>query len=246
MLWVNLIMDTLASLALATEPPVPELLLRKPHSRKEYIITKKMFKHILGQAALQLIILIIVTLTGENWIPEYVDDMDDFLTAKIAAGATYKFDGGNRLYGWDLKYSDADKSLVRSGRYYQVSSAGEDYPTVFSAEHPSRHYTFIFTLFVCMQIVNFLNARKLKDELNVFDGIMKSHIFITIVIAIILLQAIITTHGSISFDCYNFTNSTGGGGLFIGQWLIAIGISLSSLIMSMLLKIAPFEEKLCP
>lgn len=48
MLWVNLIMDTLASLALATEPPTPELLKRNPHKRSEYIVTKKMFKHILG------------------------------------------------------------------------------------------------------------------------------------------------------------------------------------------------------
>jgi P-type Ca2+ transporter type 2B len=43
-------MDTLASLALATEPPTEALLKRKPHSRNEYIITKKMFKHIIGQA----------------------------------------------------------------------------------------------------------------------------------------------------------------------------------------------------
>ena len=40
MLWVNLIMDTLASLALATEPPTEELLLRKPHDRKEYIVSR--------------------------------------------------------------------------------------------------------------------------------------------------------------------------------------------------------------
>lgn len=34
-------MDTLASLALATEPPVAEILLKRlPHSRHEYIITK--------------------------------------------------------------------------------------------------------------------------------------------------------------------------------------------------------------
>ena len=33
MLWVNLIMDTLAALALATEPPTDELLKRKPYSR---------------------------------------------------------------------------------------------------------------------------------------------------------------------------------------------------------------------
>jgi Ca2+ transporting ATPase len=38
-------MDTFASLALATEPPQEELLLkRKPHSRDEYILTKKMTK----------------------------------------------------------------------------------------------------------------------------------------------------------------------------------------------------------
>jgi Ca2+ transporting ATPase len=40
LLKVNLIMDTLASLALATEPPTEALLKRKPHSRNEYIITK--------------------------------------------------------------------------------------------------------------------------------------------------------------------------------------------------------------
>jgi Ca2+ transporting ATPase len=48
MLWINLIMDTFASLALATETPAPDLLLRKPHVRNEYIVSKKMFKHIIG------------------------------------------------------------------------------------------------------------------------------------------------------------------------------------------------------
>ncbi len=40
MLWINLIMDTLASLALATEPPMQNMLERPPHSRDEYIVTK--------------------------------------------------------------------------------------------------------------------------------------------------------------------------------------------------------------
>ena len=50
MLWVNLIMDTLASLALATEPPTMDLLNRQPHSRFDYIVSKKMMKHIIGQS----------------------------------------------------------------------------------------------------------------------------------------------------------------------------------------------------
>jgi len=43
MLWVNMIMDTFAALALATEPPHKKLLLRPPHHREDYIITRVTF-----------------------------------------------------------------------------------------------------------------------------------------------------------------------------------------------------------
>jgi Ca2+ transporting ATPase len=76
MLWINLIMDTLASLALATEPPMQSMLERPPHSRDEYIVTKKMFKHIIGQSIFQLIVLFILAFAGEDLIPESADDLD--------------------------------------------------------------------------------------------------------------------------------------------------------------------------
>lgn len=47
LLWLNLIMDTFASLALATEPPTEKLLLRQPANRYEYIVSKKICKHIM-------------------------------------------------------------------------------------------------------------------------------------------------------------------------------------------------------
>jgi len=47
MLWVNLIMDTFASLALSTEPPTDKLLDRPPHSRTSSILSIKMVKHIM-------------------------------------------------------------------------------------------------------------------------------------------------------------------------------------------------------
>ena len=50
MLWVNLIMDSLGSLALATEPPYDELLERKPTNRTESIINGRMWKHIILQS----------------------------------------------------------------------------------------------------------------------------------------------------------------------------------------------------
>jgi len=43
-----MIMDSLASLALATELPTDALLNRPPYRKTEYIISKKMVKHIFG------------------------------------------------------------------------------------------------------------------------------------------------------------------------------------------------------
>lgn len=48
MLWVNIIMDTFASLALATEPPTDKLLDRSPPKRVDSIITANMWRNIFG------------------------------------------------------------------------------------------------------------------------------------------------------------------------------------------------------
>ena len=56
MLWVNLFMDTLASLALATELPTPDLLLRKPYGRTSPLISATMAKNILGQESLNTVL----------------------------------------------------------------------------------------------------------------------------------------------------------------------------------------------
>ncbi|XP_051964546.1 plasma membrane calcium-transporting ATPase 3-like isoform X3 [Xyrauchen texanus] len=66
MLWVNLIMDTFASLALATEPPTEALLLRKPYGRNNPLISRTMMKNILGHAVYQLIIIFTLLFVGEK------------------------------------------------------------------------------------------------------------------------------------------------------------------------------------
>ena len=48
MLWINLLMDTFAALALATEDPNVRLLEQKPYSRSESIITPVMWRNIIG------------------------------------------------------------------------------------------------------------------------------------------------------------------------------------------------------
>ncbi|XP_066565957.1 plasma membrane calcium-transporting ATPase 3b isoform X6 [Amia ocellicauda] len=66
MLWVNLIMDTFASLALATEPPTEALLLRKPYGRNKPLISRTMMKNILGHGAYQLTIIFTLLFVGEK------------------------------------------------------------------------------------------------------------------------------------------------------------------------------------
>lgn len=65
MLWVNLIMDTLASLALATEEPTPDLLNRKPYGKREYMITPVMWRNIVGHAIYQIFILTVFLFYGD-------------------------------------------------------------------------------------------------------------------------------------------------------------------------------------
>ncbi|XP_052201176.1 calcium-transporting ATPase 1 [Diospyros lotus] len=57
LLWVNMIMDTLGALALATEPPNDELMKRPPVGRKGNFISNVMWRNVLGQSFYQFAII---------------------------------------------------------------------------------------------------------------------------------------------------------------------------------------------
>uniref|UniRef100_A0A2P2J9W7 Calcium-transporting ATPase n=2 Tax=Rhizophora mucronata TaxID=61149 RepID=A0A2P2J9W7_RHIMU len=57
LLWVNMIMDTLGALALATEPPNDDLMKRAPVGRKGNFISNTMWRNILGQSFYQFVII---------------------------------------------------------------------------------------------------------------------------------------------------------------------------------------------
>lgn len=64
LLWVNLIMDTFAALALATDAPTEKILDRKPNPKSAPLITTNMWKMIIGQAIYQLIVTFILYFAG--------------------------------------------------------------------------------------------------------------------------------------------------------------------------------------
>jgi Ca2+-transporting ATPase len=60
LLWVNLIMDTMAALALATDPPTESILDRKPDPKSAPLISITMWKMIIGEAIYQLVITLLL------------------------------------------------------------------------------------------------------------------------------------------------------------------------------------------
>lgn len=64
MLWVNLIMDTLGALALATEPPHDGLMRRPPVGRNTNFITGIMWRNIIGQSIYQITVLLVLNFCG--------------------------------------------------------------------------------------------------------------------------------------------------------------------------------------
>ncbi|GAQ43957.1 plasma membrane calcium-transporting ATPase [Aspergillus niger] len=66
LMWVNLIQDTLAALALATDPPFPRVLDRTPDKRTTPLITVPMWKMIIGQSIYQLAVTLVLHFAGNS------------------------------------------------------------------------------------------------------------------------------------------------------------------------------------
>ncbi|XP_061446407.1 plasma membrane calcium-transporting ATPase 1-like [Rhineura floridana] len=86
MLWVNLIMDTFASLALATEKPTEALLERKPYGRNKPLISRMMLKNIVLHATYQLVVVFALVFAGEKFF-----DIENGRTAPLHSPPTQHY-----------------------------------------------------------------------------------------------------------------------------------------------------------
>jgi Ca2+ transporting ATPase len=78
MLWVNLIMDTFAALALATEPPADDILTRQPYNKDAPIMSELMWRNVFGHAVYQILVLILIIFAGQGTIVlNYTDECFD-------------------------------------------------------------------------------------------------------------------------------------------------------------------------
>lgn len=78
LLWVNMIMDSMGALALATEPPREDMLERKPYGRRAPLINREMFRNIVGVSIFQLVVSLVLQFRGRD-----IFDLEDSSDLKI-------------------------------------------------------------------------------------------------------------------------------------------------------------------
>lgn len=107
MLWVNLIMDTFAALALASEPSYKEVMKKKPRGINDFIISRTMMGNIFGVGVLFLAILlgILVYMNRDGAVSVY--ELSVFFTIFVMMQFWNMFNartlGGNRSAFYKLK-----------------------------------------------------------------------------------------------------------------------------------------------
>jgi Ca2+-transporting ATPase len=76
LLWVNMIMDSLGALALATEKPRPYLLERPPYGKRVPLLSPVLILNIGGQGLYQIIISVLMMTVGEKIWTDMEGDSD--------------------------------------------------------------------------------------------------------------------------------------------------------------------------
>ena len=235
MLWVNLIMDSLGSLALATEPPYEELLQREPTRRNESMINGRMWKHIVMQSLIQIILLVIFYLIA----PEFIKENN---LIRVSANKLIKFcyteypgkDVDHIIYGTEVKWTTSGKLRnqykIYCGEYAHRATLAEAYIEYNNANSATVHMTLIFNIFVYYTLFNQINCRVIDDSFNIFIRMSRSLLFPLICFFEMALQLLIIFIGKSPIHIVN-------DGLTGNQWGICIGFSAITFVVSMLVKL---------
>lgn len=251
MLWLNLIMDSLGSLALATEPPNDKLLYRKPYKRSDHVISAKMWKHILIQSFFLLGLLLFLYL----YAPEFIVENEPYRIAEsnVIKRCYNKLPGRDPVQnGNDYTYYiingssanwSADVPLVfgmtssECGKYSEKQDLRSAFNLYNSEMGGSAHLTIIFNVFVLYTLFNQINARIIDDDYNIFSGIQNNLSFIIIIFLELGLQIILIQFGSVAFKVSKK-------GLTGNQWGLCFGLASITFIVSILTKFfSKFFEK---
>ncbi|KAJ2408850.1 plasma membrane calcium, partial [Coemansia sp. RSA 2531] len=90
LLWINLIMDSFAALALATDPPTDDLLDRHPEKPDAPLITFTIWKNIIGQSVFQVVVCFLTLYAADDIFQLHtVQSTEDMLVLRTLVFNTF-------------------------------------------------------------------------------------------------------------------------------------------------------------
>jgi Ca2+-transporting ATPase len=213
LLWVNLIMDSLGALALATRSPSDALLLRPPYGESDGLISNVLVRNITGHVVYQMAVLLIVMFGADRLFG-------------IDKAASYIREFAKELIP-HTDLVDADEKPITEEALNILIDKQTDKAT--------RRYvsTFVFNTFVYMQVFNLINARVAGQDMSVLDGIISNPFFIIIFLIIGGMQAILSEFAGAAFMTYKMQPV---------HWGIAIGFGVGSLLIGFILRLIRLQD----
>jgi len=225
LLWVNMIMDTLASLALATEPPRPSLMDRKPIVREAPVVSKQMMLAMVGHSVYQFIIMVVISFRPDFFSYSTVHEVID--EAGEVTDWFYKYTKPEMFPDeseWTGTVADGITLDVQSDR----CAHGDDQGKLV-------HLTLLFNVFVWMQLFNELNSRRIDGEHNVFDELLKNPFFLLIMGIQIAGQVVMVEFAGSALGTYKY-------GLDPTLWGISMAFGAGELVWHQIILMIDSEK----
>jgi magnesium-transporting ATPase (P-type) len=250
LLWVNLVMDTMGALALGTEAPTPELLLRKPYKRSSSLISWPMRRNIAVQSLYQFVLLMLLLYLGPSW----------FVVERGVACGRYKVTGTGMWDATTLQRDDVggtigcdvyrdvcagqgiyclkEEKRIRDSQGYLLSLAlydldGFEDDCLECNLNSYIHGTIIFNTFIFCQFFNEYTARSIFDEWNCFKGISSNYVFLLVSLITGGFQILLVEYGGEFLQTSPLTGS---------QWGVTILLGAISIPVGMLMRLIPVKE----
>jgi Ca2+-transporting ATPase len=186
LLWINVIMDTFAAIALCSEPPRPGVMAMPPKRKDENIVTPTMMWTIFITAGFFIVVMLglLLMMKGEPGNPGWFAGESRVWTLEA---------GGSHLP------APQDK-LERLGSKYQYQQDPDGAPAVGSVTFTVFQVSLFFSIYVFFQVWNQINCRSLTPQVSGFHRIFENPTFLVIAATVAVGQVLIVTFGGRVFN----------------------------------------------
>ena len=211
LLWINVIMDTFAAIALCSEPPRAGLMRVPPKRRDESLLTPAMKGNVLVTAGFFVVVMLVL--------------LRSMAGAPDAPGL---FARGGPDEGW-LVRAGADKDVLPAAVLHRgddsrwTAPAADGSRRLCEVHFTAHQVTLFFTIYVFFQVWNQINCRSLTPEVSGLRGLWRNPYFLAIASLTVIGQVLIVTFGGRVFDVEP---------LGLDEWLAVAGATASVLVFA--------------